>query len=489
MCTDQGPAGWPQAHDVGYAPYAAHGLSQNHGEKAHGAATTEGVPDLPIESTDDPGSARPLEHGGFDDEVPDQPRPGGLAEEGQPSYGIEPTGSSYAHDPEDGHVYYSSHGDAVPVVQPEGTDGPEHHLASYSLDDQPFGGGQNSADVYAPSASPPPLTGSPTNLLSYPARSTAGGDPHSYDPYHPAQHSRQNSDASHVGSTLPQMPSASTKPWDPYAPPVASARFRSDSEVSVSHSTHEAHHLQGASSNDATPFGSSYGPYTPSSRLQRVDSRHSDVSFDGEYTSRYNYTHEPDAGPLEGVSGVPFDLDTTTDNTNVLMAPTYAPYAPSPSLLGTNDPLGRASARVPVISFGFGGNLVSCFHSAGETATGFDVSLTARQSTDVQLRTLHEVIPASAMDSSAFSFPGPLFFDPGAPSISLARTVGVGVASNIKAKKALVSKWLEDRATEVSSGVAYISSGSQERYNVEGRLALIRLLKAMVDNDGQLSGR
>ncbi|KAI0797906.1 Sec23-binding domain of Sec16-domain-containing protein [Abortiporus biennis] len=161
------------------------------------------------------------------------------------------------------------------------------------------------------------------------------------------------------------------------------------------------------------------------------------------------------------------------------------PYAPSPSLLGTNDPLGRTSVRVPVVSFGFGGKLVTCFHGTPSLNTGFDVALSARQSTDVQVRLLHQTIPESALDTSAASFPGPLFSDPGSPSTSIVRT---GAATQAKSKKAKVIKYLEDRASEISKGISYLSSESVEGKRSESKLILVGLLKVMVENDGKLSG-
>ena len=337
-----------------------------------------------------------------------------------------------------------------------------------------------SVNADQPSFSPPPLSGSPVDYSHSPHPTTIEGthnqlteDRLSYDPYAPDNQSRRNSDTSFTRG-------ASPKQWDPYVPHKPSTRLRQDSTASSFHGSYE----RGVCEATQLPSG-------PTSGLQRVPSRQSQRSYDDEYPSRYNHTNESDPGMLEA----PEDQLSLTVGpnavgySNILTAPTYAPYAPSPSLLGTNDPLGRASARVPVISFGFGGRLVTCFHSAGETASGFDVSLTSRQSTSVQLRILHDVIPASAIDSSASSYPGPLFFDPGASSISLARSVGVGNANNVKAKKTLVLKWLGERAEELSSGVAHLPSGSQERHNAEGRLVLVRLLKAMVDNDGQFSGR
>ncbi|KAF8495614.1 Sec23-binding domain of Sec16-domain-containing protein [Gautieria morchelliformis] len=352
--------------------------------------------------------------------------------------------------------------------------------------EQPLHDGQlslASANIDGRGFSPPPLTGSPVDYSHTPQPTTHAGpykastdDRPSYDPYAPVDHSRQSSDKSFTGSTYSNARSSSPKAWDAYAPPKPTALPRKNSAASSVHSSH----IGGVTD-------VSQDPYAPMAGLQRVQSRQSERSYDNEYTSRYNYTHELDTESAEPRANSTAELDVL-DSLNILTPPTYAPYAPSPSLLGTNDPLGRASARVPVISFGFGGKLVTCFHSAGETASGFDVSLTSRQSTSVQLRTLHEVIPASAMDSSAPSYPGPLFSDPGASSMSLARTVGVGTANNVKTKKTLVLKWLEERSEELSSGIAHIASGSLERYNAEGKLVLIRLLKAMVDNDGQLSG-
>ncbi|KAI6109003.1 Sec23-binding domain of Sec16-domain-containing protein [Pisolithus croceorrhizus] len=124
-------------------------------------------------------------------------------------------------------------------------------------------------------------------------------------------------------------------------------------------------------------------------------------------------------------------------------------YAPSPSLLGSNDPLGP---------FGFGGKL--------DLSTGFDV------------------LPEYALEPQAALYPGPLFSDPGSPVTSLVRT---GMSSNLKTKKARVIKYLEERAVEMSRGATYASEGF-ERRKVEDKLALVQVLKAMVEYDGVLHG-
>lgn len=166
--------------------------------------------------------------------------------------------------------------------------------------------------------------------------------------------------------------------------------------------------------------------------------------------------------------------------------PTHTPYAPSPSLLGTNDPLGRASARIPVISFGFGGRIVTCFHGSSSLNTGFDVALSSRPSTDIHFRVLNKVIPESALDASSAQFPGPLFSDPGTPSTSI---IGSGAAAQTKAKKARVIKYLEERAEEISQGIGYLQQGNTDGQNAQAKHVLVKLLKVMVENDGRLSGR
>ncbi|KAH7914707.1 Sec23-binding domain of Sec16-domain-containing protein [Hygrophoropsis aurantiaca] len=155
---------------------------------------------------------------------------------------------------------------------------------------------------------------------------------------------------------------------------------------------------------------------------------------------------------------------------NIHMSPpSRAPYAPSPSLVGANDPLGRTASRAPLITFGFGGKVVTCFHNSADLITGFDVALSS-------LRTLHNVLPQGILDSSTVSYPGPLFSDPGTPVTGL-----------VKTKKARVLKYLEERTDEISRGVSYVSNILEKRH-MEDKLALVKLLMVLVDNDGTLSG-
>ena len=229
-------------------------------------------------------------------------------------------------------------------------------------------------------------------------------------------------------------------------------------------------------------YGSSYDPYAPSNRMRSstngtISSVTSDV-----YTSRRQSSETQDQTQYGSKSGYPDRPLSRTET--LLVTSAYPTYAPSPSLLGTNDPLGRASARVPVINFGFGGKVVTCFHGADMSTAGFDVALSSRQSREIHVRSLHELVPQSALEDTTVVYPGPLFGDSGSPTVSLVR----GASTQAKTKKARVIKYLEDRISELSNVVAYASTGLFDRGRSEGKLALFSLLKVMVENDGKLNG-
>ncbi|KAF8654092.1 hypothetical protein AX16_003625 [Volvariella volvacea WC 439] len=216
-------------------------------------------------------------------------------------------------------------------------------------------------------------------------------------------------------------------------------------------------------------------PYAPATRRrQTTDSmnpysmRYNTQPQDAHYTP-YGASHEFDSGSTQEVS----------------LRPLQTAYAPSPSLLGANDPLGRTAVRVPVISFGFGGKLVTCFHGADSLSTGFDVALSSKNSTGVHIRPLKSLIPDSALDTSTSEYPGPLFSDPGTPVSSIVRP---GTSTQMKNKKSKVIKYLEERAEEFTRAIGYLHAGSPEKRQAEGRLVIVKLLKIMVENDGRLSG-
>ncbi|PCH38075.1 hypothetical protein WOLCODRAFT_161281 [Wolfiporia cocos MD-104 SS10] len=245
-----------------------------------------------------------------------------------------------------------------------------------------------------------------------------------------------------------------------------------------------------------------YNPYVPANNRNRSTSNGSAFSsisavLEDPYAPANHVRQQPSNGPSRGslsqydrppaINGSYVPRPAASYDAGQVLSvppPTQSMYAPSPSLLGANDPLGRTSVRVPVISFGFGGKLVTCFHGASMN-TGFDVALASRQSTDIKLYTLHKIIPESALDTSAVSYPGPLFSDPGTPTTSLVRTAS---STQTKTKKARVVKYLEERADEISRGIGYFHQGSLESRRAEAKHLLVNLLKVMVENDGKLSG-
>ncbi|KAJ6502501.1 Sec23-binding domain of Sec16-domain-containing protein [Mycena sanguinolenta] len=250
--------------------------------------------------------------------------------------------------------------------------------------------------------------------------------------------------------------------------------------------TSQSQYLPGAkppslARNRSTSSGSVYSTTSPSSPEQPYapslyghgTQKRSETDY-GSYTSRYNYNAPGETSPYDQQAQ------------EIIIKPVHATaYAPSPSLLGANDPLGRTSSRAPVFSFGFGGKFLTCFHGASAN-TGFDVALSSRNSTGITVRQLNQIIPQSALEVSSATFPGPLFSDPGTPTTGLVRTTTA--SSQSKAKKARIVKYLTDRAEEISQGIGYLHAGSTEGRSAEGKLVLVKLLKVLVENDGKLSG-
>ena len=300
----------------------------------------------------------------------------------------------------------------------------------------------------------------------------------------------------------------STRSRDLASPPPASVAPGSTSyaPVTMEPSTETGPVLSRVSSPGSiqswkSPHPPSYDPYAPARNTEpfsltardRSMSNSSLVSSRSSATSdRYapsrrgqNPTEVPASASLHQASRVPVhDTDQSHGQTLILPPQTHAPYAPSPSLLGSNDPLGRTSSRAPIVSFGFGGKLVLCFHGSNTLNTGFDIALSSRQTTGIQMRPLHAAIPESALDHISTSFPGPLFCDPGSPGL-----VRTAVATQSKNNKAKVIEYLEGRAEEINRGLGYLSQGSPERRQAEGKLTLVKLLRVLLEHDGHLSGR
>ncbi|KAG9116043.1 Protein transport protein Sec16A, partial [Ceratobasidium sp. 392] len=349
----------------------------------------------------------------------------------------------------------------------------------------PYAPANKPADPYAPPKATEPhppskFTGEPTQRVTY---SPPNGLSRVYTPP-PARNgalgSRQSSMASvkdaYAPPKDPYAPPAPSK--DPYAPPSKDPCALSTNADPYAPSKTAPRDIKRPASTaydppmpavPQQPHAASYTPGMPSQMYTpRRDSRTqdqgdiSDYEGSGGYVSRYNYSSVDPYQP----SGTP------------------AAYVPPPSGV---DPLGRHDSRAPIIAFGFGGRIVTSFPGLSELTGGFDVSL-GRKAAPIQVRTLHKVIPESAVENSTAVFPGPLFSDPGSPTKSLVS------GSSAKTKKAAVVKYLAERAEEIERGLGYLAvetgttPGPSERSKAEGKLVIVSLLKIMVENDGKLSG-
>ncbi|KZS99244.1 hypothetical protein SISNIDRAFT_448107 [Sistotremastrum niveocremeum HHB9708] len=308
-----------------------------------------------------------------------------------------------------------------------------------------------------------------------------------YDPYAPPKRSLDKPPTRPIGPGHTHSRSFSQDPHpippavNPYIPgPFSTTAPTVPLAVPVRSATPETYAPPRASLDEAQIYKSPVDPYHPSRNVRRQDSAPPEG---GIRPIRSLYSGPP--APLTFVESLDSSdgLDVQLDQP-VYAAPTYSPYAPSPSLLGSNDPLGRTSARVPVFSFGFGGKVATCFHSSQVTSTGFDVAMSSHQAKTLQIRSLNQIIPASVLESSTAVYPGPLFADQGTLSSGLVRT---GATSAAKAKKAAILKYLDERAVEVEQGLGYNTSGQPGRGAAEGKLILVRILRALVSLDGKLN--
>jgi hypothetical protein len=166
-----------------------------------------------------------------------------------------------------------------------------------------------------------------------------------------------------------------------------------------------------------------------------------------------------------------------------IVKPSLNQYAPSPSLVGANDPLSRTSARAPVVSFGFGGKFITCFHGMPGLNAGFDIALSARTSSELKVRVLQKILPESALNSPGPSYPGPLVSDPGTPSLTLVRP---GASTQAKTKKSGILTYLSNKVEELNQGLGYLAP--VERQTAENKMVLVKILKALVEYDGRLFG-
>jgi len=282
---------------------------------------------------------------------------------------------------------------------------------------------------------------------------------------HPSQHS------TFALNPVPKRDHSVNKEYfDPYAPKVIqnskSSIPRTSSPLSVFHGRQHEPRKQSLNLGPDLNIIAPYGTFSAPAGIARISTPPANVMNEGN--SFHQGLNRTEAKLL--LQDVP-------------IKPTVAQYAPSPSLIGANDPLSRTSARAPVVTFGFGGKMVTCFYGMPGLNAGFDVAFSSRTSSELKIRTLQTLIPESAMNSPGPSYPGPLLSDPGTASISIVRP---NAANQTKTKKTALLSYLSERAGEIHQGLGYLVNG--EKQAAENKLILVKLLAVMIENDGRLLG-
>jgi hypothetical protein len=449
----------------------ADGMDGEAGEKTFVQEDTHGAPELA------PEAAEPLTSALVAEAAP--PSPASTEAVAPPNfanaYGTSPYDSTHTR-----NASSSSTTSNASYPAPSGTSG-AHYAPTHRLRTSDTSSYSASSAYGAPAMPPPPP---PSNRTFSPN----------------APPSAKGSERGSLDGMRPTLPSATPPPQvpsDPYSPPAAILQRSKPPTARIA---------SPANSANSAPSHDPYAPsaYAPSGTRERSASNASVYSVRSSKSTTDHFApprnaYVPPVPPVppilqplttayQQVSPVTTQVQEMPSSSQLLSyaIPAQTPYAPSPSLIGANDALQRTSSRAPVISFGFGGKFVTCFHGSGTLNTGFDIALASRQTTNVEVRTLHALVPASALESGNVSFPGPLLGDPGSPTTSLVRP---GASAQIKSNKAKVAKYLEERALEIAQGIPYLEQGSATRKVAEGQLVLVRLLKVMIENDGQLSGR
>lgn len=335
------------------------------------------------------------------------------------------------------------------------------------------------SDPYAPIKPPPASSYQPTGVSSPPRAFTS---PPAGTVKPPPKAAPQVRKESLVSNSAPIPPISTGVPRDPYAPKTPPVNIAPQTMLTPAASG--VIDLSHSPPNTRQPI-SSYDPYNPSNNLKRTDTM---SSIESTHAQPYGVAPTNPYAPPASMSldAVAVDRPQYAGYVPTRQASSNT-YAPSPSLLGTNDPLGRASVRAPIFSFGFGGRVVACFHN-NPGMGAFDGMAPGKPSTALSVKTLKDVIPTSAYDITDSSFPGPLFNDQGTGG---ATSVLQTTAALTKAKKTSILQWLEARIAEEEGGVSFrglVENQDGSSAKAEGRVVLMKILKVWIDNDGKLSG-
>lgn len=388
------------------------------------------------------------------------------------------------------HSVYPSRGQAEPPVQPPSAYGrsPQTDLYQSKNSDEAPQARPSTQSPYSPihSSEPSYQVYEPSSYANENIKTELSQPLYQQSGYSPVQSNSQFSRGSHDDNTSRQTS------YDPYAPSNNAPSARSDNTVpsQVSYDPYAPTHVspRGPAADMPSSLGlSSLGPNMP----------HAQNAYDSPYTPARpadQYTPGPEthlrvASPNYGTD---YGTSPPANNYFAMSGPADQTYTPQQVLEQrpvSEDPLGRstmAARNAPIAVFGFGGVLITAFpgvanadhETLGHSRTASYGYASGRG--QLWVRSVSDLVSESALKSSETVFPGPLVLDPSSAK---------GSAGD-KKKKEAVLEYLKARSEEIEKGLPYLkTSANATRREQEGKLALLRVLVAMVIGEGKLSGR
>ncbi|KAK4701487.1 COPII coat assembly protein SEC16, partial [Phenoliferia sp. Uapishka_3] len=280
--------------------------------------------------------------------------------------------------------------------------------------------------------------------------------------------------AQYASRPPPRQLDTSSRPYASYQPPP-SAPLQSEHHDSYAsfptHSQAQANDPYSTAADGNMTAPASYGTYKSQPTYMAPPS----LASGGR---RHSYDEQPDA--YRGGPAGPYSRQGSTTSLNSL---------------GTAQDLGLERCGAPVVSFGFGGRILLIFPNEARPAYGMDSSpygaapgapdAPSTPST-VHIRKTGDLYATRV----STTFPGPIFMD--------------GGKANAGKKRKEAVTWLDQRIEELQQEIsfvhatppsgygsalsAYPSDKDEKARKLETRMILIKLVKALVENEGKLGG-
>lgn len=323
----------------------------------------------------------------------------------------------------------------------------------------------------------------------------------SYDPYGPPSSnltavsgSQGPTRAVSFDSYPPEIPSSTTS-YDSYPPALPSSTQSYDPSSTSQYGAYDP--PQPPSRADSV--SDSYASY-PTTSVTRASEEPSYDPYaaapsDGNLSAPSNYSYSstylasPSAAISNGVRRHSYDETSVRDPYSNYATPLTTPAGPYGTLQRQSSASSFAATAeadleldrspAPIVSFGFGGRMVLVF--PGESSSsygGYGVPSTSDSTpTTIHIRKISEMYSPS----ESTTFPGPIFMD--------------GGKSNAGKKRKESAFWLDQRVSELEEEVKYLGpvgsrglAGDEQHRKIGTRLILVKLVKALVENEGKLSG-